>query len=171
VLSVDSSSWGTYTSGGTIVDYNGNYELKSQRLAALAKSTGAAFVIGEFGPGRSIGPSPTMLTPQEVMGAAEANDLGWMAWAWDDNNLASDDSDNTWFALAFHAGTYASSSDLTIFGQEIVEGCLNPAPGGCGCPDTPPPAMTVVDPGCKGTPTPKYSGLSLKSLATPASIF
>jgi hypothetical protein len=31
--------------------------------------------------------------------------------------------------------------------------------------------MTVVDPACKGTPTPKYSGLSLKSLATPASIF
>ena len=81
-LSVDSSTWGTYASGGTIVDYDGNYQLRTARLAALAQSTGAAFVIGEFGPGRNIGPSPTTLTPQEVVSAAEANGLGWMAWAW-----------------------------------------------------------------------------------------
>jgi hypothetical protein len=170
-LSVDSSSWGTYTSAGTIVDYNGNYALRSQRLGTLAKSTGAAFVIGEFGPGRDIGPSPTMLTPQEVIGAAEANHLGWMAWAWDDHDLSSGDSDNDSFGLAYDPSTYSTSSDLTIYGQDVVEGCLNPAPGGCGCPDSPPPAMTIVDPGCMGTPGPKYSGLSLKSLATPASIF
>jgi hypothetical protein len=170
-LSVDSSTWGAFVSGGTIVDYNGNYALRSARLAALAKTTGAAFVIGEFGPGRNIGPSPTLLTPQEVLTAAEENGLGWMAWAWDDNDLSGGDSDNDWFALAYHAGAYGSSSDLTIFGQEIVEGCLNPAPGGCGCPDSPAPAMSVVAPGCKGTPAPKYSALSLKALAKPASIF
>jgi hypothetical protein len=170
-LSVDSSSWGTYTTGGSIVDYNGNYKLKSARLAALAESTGAAFVIGEFGPGRNIGPSPTMLTPAEVISAAEANSLGWMAWAWDDNDLAGAASDNNSFALTYHSGTYSSSSDLTIYGQQVVEGCLNAAPGGCGCPDNPAPALTVVAPGCMGTPTPMVSGLSLKSLAVPASIF
>jgi hypothetical protein len=171
ILSVDSSSWGVYTGGGTIVYYDGNYALKSQRLAALAESTGAAFVVGEFGPGRNIGPSPTTLTPQEVIGAAEANHLGWMAWAWDDNDLASSESDNSGFALAYRAATYGSSSDLTIFGQEVVEGCLNAAPGGCGCPDAPPPAMTVVDPGCKAALAPKHSGLSLEDLAVPATIF
>ena len=169
-LSVDSSTWGTYASGGTIVDYNGNYALRIARFAALAQKTGAAFVIGEFGPGRNIGPSPTTLTPQEVVSAAEANGLGWMAWAWDDNDQANSASDNDGFAMTYHASTYASSSDLTIFGQEIVEGCTNPSPGGCGCPDTPPP-LTAIAPGCMGTPKPTYSGLGWKSLATPASVF
>jgi hypothetical protein len=170
-LGVDSSSWGAYAGGGTIVDYNGNYSLRVARLAALAQSTGAAFVLAEFGPGRNIGPSPTLLTPQELIGAAEANNLGWMAWAWDDNDLAGAASDNSGFALTYHSSTYNSSSDLTIFGQQVVEGCTNPAPGGCGCPDNPPPALTAVAPGCKGTPAPAYSGLALKSLATPATIF
>jgi hypothetical protein len=169
-LSVDSSSWGAYTSGGTIVDYDSNYTLKFARLGALAKSTGAAFVIGEFGPGRDIGPSPTMVTPQEIIGAAEANDLGWMAWAWDDHDQSSG-SDNQWFGLAYQSSTYGASSDLTIFGQQVVEGCTNAAPGGCGCPDNPPPALTAVTPGCKGTPAPAYSGLSLKQLAQPATSF
>jgi hypothetical protein len=31
--------------------------------------------------------------------------------------------------------------------------------------------MTSVAPGCKGTPTPTYSGDSLKALAVPATIF
>ena len=34
-LSVDSSNWGNYTGGGTLVDYNGNYALRIARLAAL----------------------------------------------------------------------------------------------------------------------------------------
>jgi hypothetical protein len=171
VLSVDTSNWAAYAGGGTIVDYNGNSSLRIARLAAMARSTGAAFVIGEFGPGRNIGPSPTTLTPIEVITAAEANHLGWMAWAWDDNDLAGSASDNNWFGLAYHPWAYGSSSDLTVYGQQVVEGCNNPAPGGCGCPDNPPPASTVVAPGCIGTPTPTYSGLGLKSLATPATIF
>ena len=59
-----------------------------------------------------------------------------MAWAWDDNDLANAKADNGWFALSY-AGPYTSSSNLTIFGQQVVEGCTNPAPGGCGCPDSP----------------------------------
>ena len=88
----------------------------------------------------------------------------------DDNDQANSASDNNGFALTYHASTYGSSSDLTIFGQEIVEGCLNPTPGGCGCPDTPPP-LTAIAPGCTGTPKPTYSGQGWKSLALPATVF
>ena len=80
-----------------------------------------AFVFGEFGPGRNIGPSPTMLTPQQVIGAAEAAGIGWMGWAWDDNNLANGASDNSWFSMTLNGpGMYTSASDLTIYGQQVV---------------------------------------------------
>jgi mannan endo-1,4-beta-mannosidase len=134
-------------------------------LAAL----GLPIIFGEFGPGRDIGPSPTNLTPPEVIQSAEQHGFGWMAWAWDDNNLPNAQADNTWFALSY-AGGYATTGDLTIFGQEVVEGCTNPAPGGCGCPD-PSPGMTAVAPGCNGNRAPTYSTTSLKALAIPATIF
>jgi len=51
------------------------------RLKALSASTGMAFVFGEFGPGRDFGPSPTMLTPQQMIGASEAAGIGWMGRA------------------------------------------------------------------------------------------
>ncbi len=40
-LNVDSTSFGAYSGGGTIVDHNGNYALVIPRLAALRGSTGA----------------------------------------------------------------------------------------------------------------------------------
>ncbi len=170
-LNADSTNWPNYTGGGTIVDYNGNYALRIARLATLSKTTGAAVLLSEFGPGRNIGPSPTLVTPEEIMSAAEANNLGWLAWAWDDNDLANSQADNNWFSMTYNIGAYNTSSDLTIFGQQIVEGCVNPAPGGCGCPDSPLPPMTTIDPTCQGTPIPIYSEYGLKSLANPASIF
>ncbi|HEY1694405.1 MAG TPA: hypothetical protein VGG39_19685 [Polyangiaceae bacterium] len=184
-LNVDSTSFGDYTSGGTIVDYNGNYGLLIPRLAALASTTGAAYAVTEFGPGRNIGPSPTLATPLEIVGTAEANDLGWVAWAWDDNNLANSQTDNEWFGMTYNGGAYTQDTDLTMFGQQIVEGCTNPTPGGCGCPDglplppyfdpdnptaTTPAIYAAVDPGCKGTPAPTTQPFSLK-LAVPATIF
>jgi mannan endo-1,4-beta-mannosidase len=84
--------------------------------------TGLPILIGEFGPGRNIGPSPTLITPGEIITASEARGFGWLAWAWDDP--ASDVPDN-WFALSF-TGNYNSSADLTTFGKEVVE---NPAYG------------------------------------------
>jgi hypothetical protein len=170
-LSVDSTSWGTYSGGGTMVDYNGNYALKIARIAALGAKTGAAYVVPEFGPGRNIGPSPTTVTPDQIVSTAEMNNIGWAGWAWDDNDLAASQADNDSFSMTYNVGAYTTSPDLTIYGQQIVEGCTNAAPGGCGCPDTPAPAMTVVEPGCKGTAAPTYSGLGLKSLAVPATIF
>jgi hypothetical protein len=182
-LNVDSSQWtGNYTGGGQVVDDNGNYALRIARLSALSQTMGAAFVIGEFGPGQNIGPSPTLVDPLSVVSTAESNNLGWMAWAWDDNNLASMQSNNEGFGMTYHSGVYAQSSDLTIFGQQIIEGCLNPNPGGCGCPDnsplpaytstSPPPAIySAVNPSCTGVANPLYSGLGLKQLAKPATIF
>ena len=88
-------------------------------LAAL-RSQGIVVAITEFGPGRDIGPSPTMVTPLQVIAAAEANQLGWAAWAWDDNDLADCMSDNGWFSMTYDCGVYTKSSDLTDYGQQVV---------------------------------------------------
>ena len=85
-------------------------------LDALVAS-GLPVIIGEFGPGQNLGPSPTNIVPQDIIQAAEARGLGWMAWAWDDNPSAGD----TWFALSRN-GDYNSSADLTTYGKSVVEG-------------------------------------------------
>jgi hypothetical protein len=138
----------------------------AQALAAL----GLPIIFGEFGPGRGIGPSPTNLTPTQVIQTAEKYGFGWMSWAWDDNNLSNAQADNDWFALSY-TGAYTKSADLTIAGQEVVEGCTNPTPGGCGCADSPQPALTAVEPGCKGVAAPATSTFSLAHLAVPATVF
>jgi mannan endo-1,4-beta-mannosidase len=84
-------------------------------LDALA-ATKLVMIVGEFGPGNKIGPSPTDLKPADIMQAVEARGFGWLAWVWDDN---SSDGDNG-FALS-HNGDYASSADLTAFGKVVVE--------------------------------------------------
>jgi hypothetical protein len=126
-LSADSSSWGNYTGGGTLVDYNGNYALRIARLATLSQTTGAVYIVGEFGPGNNIGPSPTMVTPAQIITAAEANGIGWIPWAWDDNDLADGASDNSWFSMTQTGlGIYNTASDPTVYGQDVV---LNPTYG------------------------------------------
>jgi mannan endo-1,4-beta-mannosidase len=90
------------------------------QFAALA-SKGIAVIIGEFGPGRDIGPSPTVLTPGQVITTAETNGLGWIAWAWDDNDLGNGKSDNNWFSMTYAGpGIYNVASDLTEYGQDVV---------------------------------------------------
>jgi mannan endo-1,4-beta-mannosidase len=79
--------------------------------------TGMAVIVGELGPGRNIGPSPTPTAPGDIIQAADARGLGWLAWAWDD---PASNADDTWFALSRN-GSYNSSVDLTIFGQDVVE--------------------------------------------------
>jgi mannan endo-1,4-beta-mannosidase len=87
----------------------------AQQLHTLSASSGMAFVFGEFGPGRDIGPSPTMLTPQQVIGAAEAAGIGWLGWAWDDGY------GNNSFSMTLNGpGMYTSASDLTTYGQQMV---------------------------------------------------
>jgi hypothetical protein len=80
-------------------------------------ATGLPVTVGEFGPGRGIGPSPTDITPHDLMQECEARGIGWMAWAWDD---PASNADDTWFALSRN-GDYNSSADLTQFGRTVVE--------------------------------------------------
>jgi mannan endo-1,4-beta-mannosidase len=88
-------------------------------LDALA-GCGVAVIVGEFGPGRDIGPSATLMTPGEIIQAADARGIGWLAWAWDDPAYNADD---TWFALS-RTGDYSSTADLTIYGADVVENPL-----------------------------------------------
>ena len=86
------------------------------------KATGLAFLIGEFGPGRNIGPSPTNLAPADLMASALARGIGTLAWAADDNNLANSMADDDWFSLFYNLmKTYTGDpADLTIFGKVVV---------------------------------------------------
>jgi hypothetical protein len=184
-LNVNSTGFGTYTSGGTLVDAKGNYLLRLAKLASL-KSTGAAYAVTEFGPGNNIGPSPTLVTPVQIITTAEVNKLGWLAWAWDDNDATGGHTDNKWFGLTYNGpGQYTKDADLTMYGQQIVLGCTNPAPGGCGCPDglplppyfdpnnpsaAPPAVYSTIEPACAGTLNPMYGAPSLK-LAVPVTTF
>jgi hypothetical protein len=104
--------------GSTIYDW-GHFQVRIPRLAALA-SQGILVAITEFGPGRNIGPNPTEVTPSEVIATAEANNLGWAAWAWDDNDLANCQSDDNWFSMTYNCGAYSQTSDLTEYGRDVV---------------------------------------------------
>jgi mannan endo-1,4-beta-mannosidase len=116
----DQHVYGVYqdAAGGVVGPYDDMPELAAH-FAALAQ-TGLVVVIGEFGPGRDIGPSPTNVRPERVIELAEQNGLGWLAWAWDDNNLEQGLSDDTWFGMSI-SGSYDSSADLTEFGRTVVE--------------------------------------------------
>ena len=87
---------------------------------AQLKATGLPLIIGEFGPGKNIGPSPTMVTPQKIIADAEANGFGWMPWSWDDNNLQACASDDNGFSMTTKCGTYKTDADLTAFGKVVV---------------------------------------------------
>jgi hypothetical protein len=105
--------------GSTVYDW-GNYQMRIPRLAALA-SQNIMVAITEFGPGNDIGPSPTMVTPGEVISTAESSDLGWTAWAWDDNDESGGLSNNEWFSMTKTGpGVYVASSNLTEYGTEVV---------------------------------------------------
>jgi mannan endo-1,4-beta-mannosidase len=86
------------------------------------KATGLSIVIGEFGPGRNIGPSPTNLAPADVMASALARGIGTLAWAADDNNLANSMADDNWFSMFYNLmkAYTGDSADLTIFGKVVV---------------------------------------------------
>lgn len=88
---------------------------------AQLKASGLPIFLGEFGPGNNIGPSPTMVTPQHIIGTAEANGWGWAPWSWDGNNLPNCMADDNGFSLTTKCGVYKTSADLTTFGKTIVQ--------------------------------------------------
>ncbi len=88
---------------------------------AQLKASGLPILIGEFGPGKNLGPSPTLITPETVVGDAEANGWGWMAWAWDANNLANCMADDSSMSMTVRCGAYTGAdTDLTSFGREML---------------------------------------------------
>jgi hypothetical protein len=102
--------------------------------ASLAGSAGLTFIVGEFGPGYMVGPSPSLMSPIEIMGTAEAYNFGWIPWAWDDPASGTGNSyADLGFAMCQNAavwagGGYSASNpaDLTDYGRQIV---LNPTYG------------------------------------------
>jgi mannan endo-1,4-beta-mannosidase len=90
-------------------------------MAAL-KATGLPIMIGEFGPGQNVGPSPTPITPQTIVATAEANGWGWMPWAYNDNNLGGcKTSDTGWFGMTSYCSNYTGKdAELTAFGRLMV---------------------------------------------------
>ena len=123
-VNINSTGYGTYTSGG-MVGPNPGQAAFTAHLQTLV-DTGLPLVIGEFGPGRNIGPSPTMVWPGQIITGANALNVGWLAWAWDDNNLGNGSSDDNGFAMVYQNSTYNTTADLTIFGKDVV---LNPTYG------------------------------------------
>ena len=97
------------------------------------QATGLPILIGEFGPGRNIGPSPTMVAPGTIIQAANARGFGWLAWAWDDGYGTGNNgfvlSNQGAFSLTEGAptnGSYPNNTDLSAFGNDVV---LNPSYG------------------------------------------
>jgi hypothetical protein len=108
-------------------------------LTPLVQS-GLPAIISEFGPGRNIGGTPRSLTPGELISACEQLGLGWIGWAFDDNNQANASSDDnsfamswadiigtptqTWWPAGATGGAYAASvaTDLTTWGSNIILG-------------------------------------------------
>jgi mannan endo-1,4-beta-mannosidase len=92
----------------------------AKSMAAL-KASGLPIILGEFGPGANIGPSPTTITPQQVVATAEDAGFGWLSWAWDDNNLAGCQGNDYWFSMTVNCGKYTGlDTELTTFGRAVV---------------------------------------------------
>ena len=103
------------------------YQTIAGQMQTLALSNGAFYGFMEFGPGRGkevqFGGSPTDVSPAQIIRTAEANGLGWLAWAWDDNDKGGGESDNTWFCATYEGpGVWDGSTQgaLTIYGQDII---------------------------------------------------
>jgi mannan endo-1,4-beta-mannosidase len=110
---------GFHLASGT--DTSASWQQDYVKAFAALKASGLPIIVGEFGPGRSVGPSPTLLTPERLIADAEDAGFGWLAWAWDDNNLANCQSSDAWFSLTINCGRYTGlDSELTTFGKTIV---------------------------------------------------
>lgn len=109
--------------GGLVIKPTETWMADYDKQMALLAKLPVPIIVGEFGPGRNIGPSPTTTTPDHIIATCDANGWGWLAWALDDNDKANSSSDDNWFAMIFNNfGTYPPSSALTTFGVDIVEG-------------------------------------------------
>jgi len=100
--------------GGFYRPATASWQQDYDTLLAQMSLLNVPIVIGEFGPGRNIGPSPTPITPLEIMTTAEGYKWGWMAW-----RLTT--AIRHLFAMLYNNSVYNTSADLTIFGKVAVD--------------------------------------------------
>jgi mannan endo-1,4-beta-mannosidase len=107
------------TAGGVPPQWNGQHDL-GPTFAKLYQ-TGLTIVVGEFGPGRNIGPSPTLITPQRVIEVSEQYGFGWLSWSWEDNDQANAKCSNTSFCHTYDTSNPSiERANLTDFGNVMV---------------------------------------------------
>lgn len=105
--------------GGVPQQWNGQLDMQPTMAALYA--TGLTVIVGEFGPGRNIGPSPTMITPQRVISVSESYGIGWLSWSWDDNDQADAKCSNSSFCHTYNTTDPSiAPSNLTDFGAIMV---------------------------------------------------
>jgi mannan endo-1,4-beta-mannosidase len=105
--------------GGVPPSYGGQLELVPT-MDAL-RDTGLTVIVGEFGPGRNIGPSPTMITPERIITVSEQHGIGWLSWSWEDNDQANAKCSNTSFCHVYDTlSASIAPSNLTDFGGIMV---------------------------------------------------
>lgn len=101
--------------GGVPLAWNGQMDLLPTMNAL--RDAKIAVVVGEFGPGKNIGPSPTNVKPERIVALAEERGFGWLTWSYDDWDGANESSSENWFGHIKQGGTYQSDADLTAWGR------------------------------------------------------
>lgn len=98
-----------------------NTDSKLDEAFDALKGCGLEIVIGEFGPGNNIGPSPTPIDPLNIINRCEDAGFGWLAWAWDDGPYPVVPQTGT-FALCAGRSVYTGNdaAELTEFGRIVV---------------------------------------------------
>jgi hypothetical protein len=110
-------------------------EAITAQLTGTSGSTGTYTVSGTASIGSeamaivpTLGPSPTTTSAAQLVSAAEALQLPWVDWAYDDHDIGLNQATSWvgWFGWALLNTNYAVPSDLTGAGMDIV---LNPRYG------------------------------------------
>jgi mannan endo-1,4-beta-mannosidase len=100
--------------------YGSSYESTISVICNYLTRAGVPVIIGEFGPPTPpnvMDPSPTDALVATRINSADSNALGWLAWAWDDNDLGGGTSDDAGFAMVYNNVTLS----LNNFGSEVVQ--------------------------------------------------
>lgn len=138
-LSVDSTAWvGNYVANSAQIvpatntsSRNVDYRYLATQYAGL-RSSGICTIFGEFGPGNQggnvLGATQKLnfqeSAPGQLISACEANQLGWLPWAWDDhsgtNTTFAPNYFNMVLAIAPGYGKYTANNQLTAYGLDIV---------------------------------------------------
>jgi hypothetical protein len=116
---LDTSSYGTYTSGGQVFD-GAHYQIRFASLANY-QAMGIPIIVGEYGPP---GLNNTTAGLSQFAAASISYNIGEIEWAWDDSSCSG--SWSGWFNDTLSCGNYSKPSDLTEPGMDVID---NPRTG------------------------------------------